>query len=118
MRGQTPDGVEAVAEKRRRMRDADLLADRDILMLSERLQGRPDRETAWMFKVSRQLVQFRLNRMPTAVQDGLARMVRDQRASQGYVMLSAEQLGALRSVLRRARGGKSKARRTEAEQMA
>jgi hypothetical protein len=94
------------AVRRRRMRDVDLLDDRDVLMLAERLQGRPDRETAAMFRISRELVQRRLRRLQQRVPEvprALARLIRDRRAEGEAVMLSPEDLGQFRTKMRRVR---------------
>jgi hypothetical protein len=103
MRGQTPDGQEVVVVKRRRMRDRDLLDDRDILMMCQRVQGRPDRETARMFGISRQLLQRRMSRVGSSVETAMRKMVRQQLYEKGLVVLAPDQMDALRTLLRRSR---------------
>jgi DNA-binding Lrp family transcriptional regulator len=105
MKGQLPSGEAAWVEKRRRMRDQDILDDRDLLMLLESVQGRPSREIARMFKISRQLVWRRLSGIHISVVEGMKALVRRKVAAGDVVLLSSAEREALKVRMRRTRRG-------------
>jgi hypothetical protein len=89
--------------KRRRMRDRDLLDDRDLLMLAASLQGRPNREIGRIFRITRQLVGRRINDLPDSVHLGMRRLIDRKLAQDGAVLLTEDELAALKAILRRER---------------
>jgi hypothetical protein len=89
--------------KRRRMRDRDILDDRDLLMLSQQCQGRPLREIGRLFRVTKQLVSFRLRQLPEPVTAGMRRLVATKLAREGVVFISEQEMDGLKAIIRRER---------------
>lgn len=61
---------------RRRLTDAEVLADRDLLMAEWRARGRPQDEIARRLNLSQPFVSERLAGLPKAVRDGMPDLVR------------------------------------------
>jgi hypothetical protein len=108
MRVMLENGEADEVVKRRRMRDQDILDDRDLLMLSQRCQGRPSVEIGRMFRIRREFVWRRLNALPESVRDGMARLIRHKLSKEGVVFIAEQEMDVLKAVLRRER---KKARR-------
>ncbi|WP_422932062.1 hypothetical protein [Singulisphaera sp. PoT] len=71
MKVSRPSGEEVVVSIRRRMRGRDLLIERDVSMYCDRLRGVRSSEIAFKFKISKQLVNRRIKRMPEKVKQYL-----------------------------------------------
>lgn len=89
--------------KRRRMRDQDILDDRDLLMLLEHCQRRPLHEIGRMFRVTKQLVSYRLRQLPESVRSGMRRMVAQKLNREGVVFVSEDEMAVLRQIIRKGR---------------
>lgn len=84
MKGMTPEGEAVAAERKRRLRDADILMDRDLFIL-ERMYGEqriPD--IAKMLKITPSMAYRRVREIPAPVKVAMKRLVREN-ASRGAI---------------------------------
>jgi hypothetical protein len=97
-------------EKRRRMRDQDILDDRDLMMLQESMQDRPQREIGRLFRLSRQYVNRRLTDIHPSVVEGMARLIRRKNLEGQPPVLTDDERGSLKKIMRRVRRGERQGR--------
>lgn len=77
MRGMLVTGEAATAEKRRRLRDIDILRDRDFHFLIKVLQGCRKCDIAKEYRISVRLLNRRLSKIPAHVRAHVGRLVAD-----------------------------------------
>jgi hypothetical protein len=97
-------------EKRRRMRDQDILDDRDLMMLQESMQDRPQREIGRLFRLSRQYVNRRLTDIHPSVVEGMARLIRRKNLEGQPPVLTDDERDSLKKIMRRVRRGERQGR--------
>jgi hypothetical protein len=104
MRAMLPSG-ETVMVTKRRIRDEEVLIDRDLDFLVKLAQGSRKADIAKRYKVTVRLINRRLKDVPRDVKVGVVRLVcqYDDESGPGFVPDAA--LDPLRSRLRRARRG-------------
>lgn len=84
MKGMTPDGLAASAERKRRLRDAEILMDRDLYILEWMYGGHRIADIAKMLKITPSMAYRRVREIPDPVKVAMKRLVRGN-ASRGAI---------------------------------
>ena len=84
MKGMTPDGQAASTERKRRLRDADILMDRDLFILEWMYGGHRVPDIAKLLKITPSMAYRRVREIPDPVKAAMKRLVREN-ASRGAI---------------------------------
>lgn len=80
MKGMTPEGQAVSAERKRRLRDADILIDRDLFILERMYEDQRIPDIARMLKITPSMAYRRVREIPAPVKAAMKRLVRENSA--------------------------------------
>jgi hypothetical protein len=77
MKAMTPDGEATVAERKRRLRDSDILIDRDLFILERMYDDQRIPDIAKLLRITPSMAYRRVREIPAPVKAAMKRLVRE-----------------------------------------